>query len=817
MLQKEAEKQTNVVQEAVRQVWQQVEGMMEKARNGASKLCWEWGLLLFAAGVLLGRAAILTELYPFALPFFAVVFALKRERTILAALAVSIGAYWGMVTELPFLLFSMLAFIVLYTWLRRLGMQLIVALPVSVFTAAVGSRLAVYYVSYGNFTSYDWVMTGVEASLALMLTMIFLHSLPLLTDQKQRPLTNEEIICFIILLASILTGAIGWVMYGLAAEHVLARYLVLLFAFAGGAAIGSTVGVVTGLVLSLAAMANLYQMSLLAFAGLLGGLLKDGRKIGVSFGLLAGTMLIALYGEGMYAPEVTMMESAAAVALFLLTPKAVNGYISQYIPGTESYAKYQKQYVDRVRGVTASRVEQFSRLFHTLASSFSSSIVQENKDADDTDRFLSEVTARTCQSCFRKETCWVDEFDKTYDCLSSLKQGLETNGEVSPQGRGRLRKFCYYPERVSDVLTEEWGKWQLEYRLNKQVEESRRLVADQLNGVSQVMDDFAKEIEQEKEHHYKQEEEIERTLAHAGLPVRDMDIYSLTPRCVDIEMEVGAQTGHGEAEKLIAPMLSDILRDHIIVEQQKPRGMDGYQRVRFGSARSYKVESGVAHVAKGGAWVSGDNHSAMEVGSGKFAVAISDGMGNGRRAHEESRATLELLQNILQSGMDENVAIKSINSVLSLRTTEEMFSTLDLAMVDLQTAETVFVKVGSMPAYIKRGDKVLKIEASNLPMGMLDDMNVDMLHRNLQDGDVIVLMSDGLLDNAVHIENREVWMKRMIRDVVPADPQHMADLLLEKVVRASDGNIQDDMTVAVAEVKRNMPEWQPIPVLKRNA
>ena len=39
-------------------------------------------------------------------------------------------------------------------------------------------------------------------------------------------------------------------------------------------------------------------MSLLAFSGLLGGLLKEGKKIGVSIGLFIATLLVGMYGEG---------------------------------------------------------------------------------------------------------------------------------------------------------------------------------------------------------------------------------------------------------------------------------------------------------------------------------------------------------------------------------------------------------------------------------------------------------------------------------------------------------------------------------------
>src|SRR5699024_11342704 len=90
----------------------------------------------------------------------------------------------------------------------------------------------------------------------------------------------------------------------------------------------------------------------------------------------------------------------------------------------------------------------------------------------------------------------------------------------------------------------------------------------------------------------------------------------------------------------------------------------------------------------------------------KFAMAISDGMGNGVRANEESGETLRLLQQILQTGIPEKVAIKSINSILTLRSTDEIFATLDLAVLNLHNASAKFLKIGSTPSFIKRGREV---------------------------------------------------------------------------------------------------------------
>lgn len=95
-----------------------------------------------------------------------------------------------------------------------------------------------------------------------------------------------------------------------------------------------------------------------------------------------------------------------------------------------------------------------------------------------------------------------------------------------------------------------------------------------------------------------------------------------------------------------------------------------------------------------------------ELGKSRYALAISDGMGNGERAYQESSETLRLLQQILNSGISEEVAIQSINSILSLRTSDEIYATLDLAIVDLQQPYVNFLKIGATVSYILRGSSI---------------------------------------------------------------------------------------------------------------
>lgn len=782
------------------------------------------GYILLFLAFLLGRSLILAKLTPFSVPFFAAVYLMRRDKAPLVLAGLIAGAATlSIKTALSTFAITVL-FLAIYRGTRKWLANEVKWIPFYVFFVLLLGSLAEGYLSLGQFTLYELMMAGVESSLGFILTLIFIQSLPLLTISKRRQsFKTEEIVCLIILLASVMTGTIGWTVYDLSIDHIFSRYLVILFAFVAGATVGSTVGVVTGLIFSLSSVASFAHMSLLAFAGLLGGLLKEGKKVGVSIGLYIATLLMAMYGDGTAILVNTMLETTVAVLLLFLTPKSLTSKLAKYIPGTLEYTQEQQQYMRKMRDVTAQRVEQFSNVFQALSRSFSNQngINDWDDDERELDYFLSNVTERTCQLCHRKEQCWTRNFNTTYEYMKDIMTEMEQkDGGVSQKLFREWDTHCVKPKKVIEVMQQELTFYQANQKLKKQVKESRRLVADQLLGVSEVMGNFASEIQKERENHHRQEEQILEALQDFGIEIENVEIYSLEQGNIDIDMTIPNYEGHGECEKLIAPMLSDILGETILVSSEEyAEYPDGYYHATFRSAKAYTVETGVAHAAKDGGFISGDSFSTIEIGCGKYAIAISDGMGNGERAHIESQETLELLQKILQSGIEERVAIKSVNSVLSLRTTDEIFSTLDLAMIDLQNASSRFLKICSTPSFVKRGDKVLKIHASNLPMGIIDEFEVDVVSEQLKAGDILIMMSDGVFEGPKHVENYDLWMKRKIKELKTNDPQEIADLIMEEVIRSGSGIIEDDMTVVVAKIKHNTPKWAsiPVPQLKQKA
>ncbi|MDF2683066.1 MAG: spoIIE [Brevibacillus sp.] len=796
-----------------RQVSEQMDPTAQTWGEKIADAAHRWNVLPLLMGFLLGRALILEELTPFVIPYFIVMFYVRRDCIVTTGFALILGAF---TQSVPLGLQTMLSLALAFAVCKiseRMRRKDFSRTPLLVMATVFISHL-LYHASTNQVNTYELVMVAVESVLGFVLTLIFIQSLSIVHLAKPyEPLKNEEIVSLVILLASLMTGTVDWMVEGISMEHVLSRYLLLLFAFVGGGTVGAAVGVVTGLILSLANVSALLQINLLAFSGLMAGLLKEGGKVGVSAGLLIGTAILAIYGGAEDTLYLSLVESSIAIVVFLLTPAVLWKKVAKFIPGSAENQQSHQEYMRRVRDVTAGKIQQFSELFTQLSRSFAQTADPEEIE-EQADAFLSRVTEFTCQKCWKKEQCWDKDMQSTYQGMRWLTEKVQENGTlagVTPPKEWERK--CVKTEKVMTVMEQEYDRQQSFDQLKKQVKESRKLVADQLSGVSRVMSDFAREIQREGMELSFQEKQVSQALEGLGLSVRRVDIHSLEEGRVDIEISQPTCYGRDECAKIVAPMLTEILGENIVVRERHCEAQkDGSCTMCLASAKTFEIDIGVAGAAKDGKLLSGDSFRTMDLGNGKMALAISDGMGNGERASLESQSALDMLQQLLRSGMDEKISIKTVNSVLALRSTDEMFATVDLALIDLQTAHTRFVKIGSTPSFVKRNADVITITANNLPVGILDEIEVDVVSRMLKPGDLLIMMSDGIYEAPRHIENRQAWMKRIISELETDDPQEVADLLLEKVIRQHSGQIVDDMTVLVARIDRFVPQWSAIQV-----
>lgn len=774
----------------------------------------QWLLLVVGVGFLLGRAVMLEGITPFAAAMFGVVLYLRKDMAFWAALSLVAGSFWA-VDPRPAVILAEIG--VIYLFYRGLVLYERADLshaPVIVFASTLLVRLFETLLA-DELSWLPYVLTVVEAGLAFVLTLLFVHALPVLTrTRKASQLRHEEWVGIVILLACLLTGMTGWTVYGIAVAGVCSRFLVLLTAYVGGPALGTSAGVVAGVILSLSNLGAASEIGLLAFGGLMAGLIREGGKSASVFGMLLGTSVLSLYG-GDAAAAMTSTWATVIASLFLLfTPKSIIGSISKYVPGTSNYAQNQQEYAQKVRDLTAERVERFSEVFRQLSRSFrqTTQVGEAARQRKDVEHFVNTVHERACDSCHRRKACWDAQFFQTYKLMTDMMTAVDENpGLTSSQLPKAWTRHCVKTPLVLDILKRQYDLYRYDLHWRQQLQDSRLLVADQLSGVSQVMDDLVKEIRREAQQMEFQEGQIRDALDRLGLAIQNIDIISLEEGHIEIEMVHAFKPGYDECRKMIAPLLSDILGETVTVRTERSGTPSSHlTTVTFGSAKLFEVETGVAGAAKDGDLFSGDSFSMVELSSGKFAVALSDGMGNGARARMESSAALSMLEQLLQSGIDERLAVKSVNSVLLLRSPDEMFATVDLALIDLYTAYATMLKIGSTPSFIKRGSEIIPVAANNLPIGILQDIEIDLLRVQLHPGDILIMMTDGVLDAAGHAINKELWMKRVLQHLNTDDPQELAEALLDTAMRQYPGGVQDDMTVVVTRLTRHHPEWAAI-------
>src|SRR5690606_12896233 len=116
--------------------------------------------------------------------------------------------------------------------------------------------------------------------------------------------------------------------------------------------------------------------------------------------------------------------------------------------------------------------------------------------------------------------------------------------------------------------------------------------------------------------------------------------------------------------------------------------------------------------------VSGDNYTFGE-GENSYFVALSDGMGIGRKANNESSIAINLLEKFLEAKFDKELALKTINSILMLKSNDEVFTTFDISLIDLYSGKLQIIKTGAPATFIRKKDRVEIINCQSLPVGIL--------------------------------------------------------------------------------------------------
>lgn len=376
--------------------------------------------------------------------------------------------------------------------------------------------------------------------------------------------------------------------------------------------------------------------------------------------------------------------------------------------------------------------------------------------------------------------------------------------------------FQEYSKRKLHVLSETYGELaklygnipeevcqssdRKEYLYRKQVSESKQVFAQHLKDISGALD------------------EVSQTIMHVSIPAehkRKVVISFLRKHGIQVKEIMFLEGAHGKRKMNItarligrhtysaeefAGLLSVFFDRRMVVGVESPYMMKkSFEAFFFEDEPRYTVMSAMSRAVKENEKISGDNYSVEECSDGNVVLMIADGMGSGEHACRDSQTVIEFMERFLDAGFQKEKAFSMINAAIAAQSQCCNLTTLDLCMLDLHDGEAEFIKAGAVSSFHKRGSRVREIASDMLPLGSLMEQSPMSQSLSLMDGDMIIMMSDGVSD-CFEDECGKSRLCEVIARNQTVNPREMSDYLLQYAINCQGGRIRDDMTILTAGV-----------------
>lgn len=384
---------------------------------------------------------------------------------------------------------------------------------------------------------------------------------------------------------------------------------------------------------------------------------------------------------------------------------------------------------------------------------------------------------------------------------NNCKEELILNGP----GRGKLLAYAESFRNLAgtfsgleeEVSTPDDTGDRTELIWKSKIKENRVVLAGHLNEMAQIISEVAEEIYDVVDVGDKLEEKIQRRLKAEGMIAKNILVVEKKERRLEVYMTVKVERGQDVATTEIARLISKICRRHMIPScESVDKIYSDYATVFFEEDAKYRVLTGVARATKREETVSGDNYSFTNLGVGRIVASLSDGMGSGEQACRESEEVIEMFEHYVEAGFTKEAAVQMINTAIVARSNEQMLSSIDICDLNLYEGVCNILKIGASTTFIKRESKVETIASTSLPLGVFHKLDYDAETIKLYDGDYVVMVSDGVLDQLSDKNAEEIIAKILNRTKI-TNPKEMSRRILNKVIHISGEPVRDDMSVLV--------------------
>lgn len=654
-------------------------------------------------------------------------------------------------------------------------------------------------------TVYDILSSITLAIIALVFYKIFVNSITVLQDfLKKRAFSIEEVIGASLILSIALSAFGDLNIYGFGIRNILSILIVMILGWKNGILVGTTAGVTIGVTLGTISGTEPIMIAAYAISGMIAGILSRFGRIGVIVGFILGNVVLAYVSNGYTVELIHFKEILVASIGLLLVPKNFRIDIEEFMGNSKLFPVVPERALDNSKEM-ARNLNHVSSAIEEIATSYTRGEERKNNKQI----FITELLNNL--EPYKDNMLYDDISDINGKILDEIFNTLLDKQEIDRKDLLKIFADCNsyivgfddkeISQKLEENITQIIRAINISYKVSKsdfiwqkKIEKNNKHVSKQLNEVSKAIKNMAqgleKDIKVEKEYE-NEKRNIVDLLLNEGIEIEDIVIRKKGRFIIEIYLKEAFETAKLEKQEKI---LTEILKEKIVLNTEASVG----KKLTFMSDDKYKMTLGEAKATKLKSDSSGDSILNIRLKDGKYLLAISDGMGSGKKAKEASEKVLRLLENLLLSGFDKEISIDLINTAL-MNQNEELFATLDIAVVDLYLGTIEMIKSGACPTYIKNRKKVQIVKSNSLPTGIVDEAKMQIFDRDLNSGDILVMCSDGILDSNIEYKNKELWLKYMLEDMDTVNTQKIADLILNEAIDNQFGSAKDDMSIIVCK------------------
>lgn len=549
-------------------------------------------------------------------------------------------------------------------------------------------------------------------------------------------------------------------------------------AYASGVGGGSAAGVALGIALELSAGGEGGVITALSLAGLFAGIFRSGGRLAAASAYVLANAAAALLAAPERMIPGLMYEAFAASVIFMLPPESFFSAVLPRAPGRAYLG------AEREKAYMTDKLERASRAFADIYTVLAKA--SESRGGDDGISAVFDVAAeRVCRGCAGRERCWGRDHEQTRSALADAGAVMNVRGSIRAEDIPEyFRNGCTELRPFIDQVNAEMRALMRRRQMKKRIKEDRELLYNQFRDMSAVLDGIMRSSGGGGREERRLEQRLNEHLASAG------------SRCVcgvfrdgngRLHVDVGGEdlraltSGKDWLEGMSAAAQVRLCRSAL-----QPDGgvLSLYQE------EPLEASVGIAALEKEGSRANGDMATWFKSPEGILYVIMSDGMGSGGEAADDSGTAVGIAERLLRAGIEPECAMSIMNSAMMLKNEKNMAcASVDLMALNLFTGETSMYKYGAAPSYLRRKDRLETVKGESFAAG-LESRAPDVTRMTLGAGSAAVIVSDGADCPSAISE------KLMSFDGVSV--KALASEILEKA--AAEPGRRDDMTVLAVSV-----------------